>query len=178
MSEGDKSWWTTMPGLLTALAAIITAVGGLVAALGQTGVFGGKSAAPAASTALAQVEPVAPVAARPAEPSARPQSAVAPSSPAAIKGVRVTTKTGDVVALRPTATILGATIPLKAGQEVPFDRLERIDFTQPWDGTLKLALVGGASMDGAVENLPLSGSNDLGDYLKMLSEIRRIEFDR
>ena len=33
-------------------------------------------------------------------------------------------------------------------------------------------------MDGAVENLPLSGSNDLGDYLKMLSEIRRIEFDR
>ncbi|HKX95851.1 MAG TPA: hypothetical protein VJM48_14190 [Methylibium sp.] len=175
MSEGDKSWWTTMPGLLTALAAIITAVGGLVAALGQTGVFGGKSAVPAASSGPAPVEPVA---IRPADPPARPQPAAALPSPAAIKAVRVTTKAGDVVALRPTATILGATIPLKSGQEVPFDRLERIDFTQPWDGTLKLALVGGASMDGAVENLPLSGSNELGDYLKMLSEIRRIEFDR
>jgi hypothetical protein len=175
MSEGDKSWWTTMPGLLTALAAIITAVGGLVAALGQTGVFGGKSASPAAASAAAPVEPVA---ARPADPPALAQPAAALPSPAAIKGVRVTTKTGDVVALRSTATILGATIPLKSGQEVPFDRLERIDFTQPWDGTLKLALVGGVSMDGAVENLPLSGSNELGDYLKMLSEIRRIEFDR
>lgn len=178
MSEGDKSWWTTMPGLLTALAAIITAVGGLVATLGQAGVLGGKPASLAASSSPGHVEPAVPVAARPAEPSTRPQSAADPPSPAAIKAVRVTTKTGDVVALRPTATILGATIPLKTGQEVPFDRLERIDFTQPWDGTLKLALVGGASMDGAVENLPLSGSNELGGYLKMLSEIRRIEFDR
>lgn len=178
MAEGDKSWWTTAPGLLTALAAIITAVGGLVAALGQAGLFGGKAETPAPAPAKGVpqvvVEPAPPQgqppAPRPAEPAADPS--------AAIKGVRVTTKAGDVVALRPTATILGATIPLKSGQEVPFERLERIDFTQPWDGTLTLVLVGGGSLEGAAENLPLSGSNELGEYLKMLSEIRRIEFVR
>lgn len=177
MAEGDKSWWTTMPGLLTALAAIITAVGGLVAAVGQAGLFGGKNSAPAAPSAAVAPQAAAVESARPqAPPPAQPSAAAEPA--AAITGVRVTTKAGDVVVLRPTATILGATMPLKSGQEVPFERIERIDFTQPWDGTLKLVLVGGASIDGSSENLPLSGSNELGAYLKMLSEIRRIEFVR
>lgn len=176
MADADKNWWTTVPGLLAALAAIITAVGGLVAALSQAGVFGGKSAEPAAAAPPpAGVE--APAAAKP-DPAAPEAAAPAAPAPAALKGVRVTTKDGSVVELRPTATILGSTIPLQSGQEVPFERLERIDITQPWDGTLKLALVGGRSMEATALNLPLSGSNELGVYLKMMSDIRRIEFVR
>lgn len=34
-----RSWWTTLPGVLTALAALLTAVAGLVAALSQSGLF-------------------------------------------------------------------------------------------------------------------------------------------
>jgi hypothetical protein len=54
--EKPPSWWATLPGLLTAAAAVITAVTGLLLGLGQLGVFdGGRPAAtsggsPAAGT--------------------------------------------------------------------------------------------------------------------------------
>jgi hypothetical protein len=55
--EKPTSWWATLPGLLTATAAVITAVTGLLLGLGQLGVFdgGGRPAAtssgpPAAGT--------------------------------------------------------------------------------------------------------------------------------
>ncbi len=35
----SKGWWQTLPGLLTAAAAIITAVTGLLVAVHQTGFF-------------------------------------------------------------------------------------------------------------------------------------------
>ena len=56
--EKPTSWWATLPGLLTAAAAVITAVTGLLLGLGQLGVFdGGRPAAtssesPAAGTSL------------------------------------------------------------------------------------------------------------------------------
>ena len=40
----EESWWKTMPGMLTATAAIITALGGLLLALFQAGLLGGKAA--------------------------------------------------------------------------------------------------------------------------------------
>lgn len=36
---GSKGWWQTLPGMLTAVAAIITALTGLMVALGGLGVF-------------------------------------------------------------------------------------------------------------------------------------------
>ena len=44
--EKPANWWTTLPGLLTAAAAVITAVTGLLLGLGQLGVFEGRPAAP------------------------------------------------------------------------------------------------------------------------------------
>lgn len=49
--ENRSSWWTTLPGLLTALAATITAVTGLLVGLNQIGVFG-ASAPPPSSPAV------------------------------------------------------------------------------------------------------------------------------
>lgn len=43
----SQSWWKTLPGLLTAAAAIITAVTGLIVALHQTGIFDHTSQPPA-----------------------------------------------------------------------------------------------------------------------------------
>jgi hypothetical protein len=37
--SGSKGWWQTLPGLLTAGAAVITALGGLLVAIHQTGLF-------------------------------------------------------------------------------------------------------------------------------------------
>ena len=39
----SKSWWQTLPGILTAVTGIITAVTGLVVALNQTRFFSGES---------------------------------------------------------------------------------------------------------------------------------------
>lgn len=46
-------FWRTLPGVLTAMAALLTAVGGLVVALHQTGILGGRPAAGASYTPLA-----------------------------------------------------------------------------------------------------------------------------
>ena len=49
--EKPTNWWATLPGLLTAAAAVITAVTGLLLGLGQLGMF--DAGRPAASTASA-----------------------------------------------------------------------------------------------------------------------------
>lgn len=36
----DTSWWQTLPGVLTGIAAVITAVGGVIAVIYQSGFFG------------------------------------------------------------------------------------------------------------------------------------------
>ena len=52
--EKPTSWWATLPGLLTAAAAVITAVTGLLLGLGQLGAFdGGRPAATAGSSSAA-----------------------------------------------------------------------------------------------------------------------------
>lgn len=53
MSEdaNPKSWWQTVPGILTAIAAIISAATALVAALNQTGIFADKDGAKPAAVA-------------------------------------------------------------------------------------------------------------------------------
>lgn len=52
--EKPTSWWATLPGLLTAAAAVITAATGLLLGLGQLGVFdGGRRATTASGSAAA-----------------------------------------------------------------------------------------------------------------------------
>ncbi len=47
--SGKASFWTTVPGILTAIAAVITAIGGLVAALSAAGLLGAGTARPPSS---------------------------------------------------------------------------------------------------------------------------------
>ena len=50
-----KSWWQTLPGVLTAATGLLTAVAGLIVALHQSGLLDrGHPPAPAAATAEAQ----------------------------------------------------------------------------------------------------------------------------
>jgi hypothetical protein len=59
MTEPAKSWWHTAPGILTAVAAIVTAVTGLVVALNQAGFIGASGGARDALVArTANREPV------------------------------------------------------------------------------------------------------------------------
>ncbi|QCO98827.1 hypothetical protein FCN77_15365 [Arthrobacter sp. 24S4-2] len=72
--EKPANWWATLPGLLTAAAAVITAVTGLLLGLGQLGVFdGGRPAA----TASGQPSP---------NSTAPPSGTSQPSGPAPASG--------------------------------------------------------------------------------------------
>lgn len=49
MAEG-KSFWSSLPGILTALAGLVTAIGGLLLAFGEIGLFGKTETATAPAT--------------------------------------------------------------------------------------------------------------------------------
>ncbi|WP_432723977.1 hypothetical protein R0381_000683 [Jeongeupia wiesaeckerbachi] len=74
------SWWKTLPGVLSGVAAVIAALGGLIAVLSQSGFFDQKKVAAVAPVpSEAQAPPSAPAAAeakrmdRPSEASAEQQ---------------------------------------------------------------------------------------------------------
>jgi hypothetical protein len=202
MADNDgagKSWWGTMPGVLTALGGIITAVAGLVAILAQSGLLGGKPdagkialSAPGADKAAAANAPPAPPpqATAPAPAGHAVQAAAEPAlarSPAEVlaglksvgfKGLAVTHRDGTVVALAPGAEISGATLPLSNGQNVQFERIVSIDIEQPWDGSATLTLTNGQRLASKLTDYNLYGKNELGPYRELLSNLKRIDFVR
>lgn len=91
--RATQGWWSTLPGILTASATAITAIGGLIAILGQTGLFHTSAPAtpstPASSAASSPAVTAAsiptPVAAPvqtpvPAQTPAQPQTLAQPSA--------------------------------------------------------------------------------------------------
>jgi hypothetical protein len=199
---GTKSWWSTMPGVLTALAGIITAVGGLVAVLSQNGLIGAKStgagAGPASSSTPGAklATPATQPAAGPTPVStAKPPPTVVSAGPGPIAhspaevlsglkargfvGVAVTHKDGSTAALAPGAE-LGSheAVELTNGQRVMFDRITSIEIEQPWDGSVKINLVNGQQLVTKATNYGFSGKNELGPYSVLLENLKRIDFVR
>ena len=73
MSEGpQRSWWTTLPGILTGIAGLITAVTGLLVALSALGVFGAPDdgSSPTAVDPPAAATGSSPSSPRPSPPTA------------------------------------------------------------------------------------------------------------
>lgn len=79
-TENPKSWWYTLPGVITSVTATVTAVAGLIVAVQQTGWFDrdppAQSAGPASSTAAASQPGAA------APPAAPPVAAASPAKSA------------------------------------------------------------------------------------------------
>ena len=82
MDDGgkSKSWWQTLPGIITTVAATITALTGLVVAINQTGWFG-LPTPPAASREAAPTPPAPPSPASPASPVQTPPLNTSPLPP-------------------------------------------------------------------------------------------------
>ena len=83
MGQGpsQQNWWQTLPGILTATAAVITALTGAIVGLYQVGVFtgGGRPAPQAHSTTAPQAQPTVPQGSNASAPSPMPVSNAAPA---------------------------------------------------------------------------------------------------
>lgn len=69
-----RSWWQSLPGMLTAMAGLLSAAAALLVALHQIGVFDGPKAAASRNEAPAQASP-APASTQPAAPAAGDRAA-------------------------------------------------------------------------------------------------------
>ncbi len=56
MPDDQKSFWTTVPGIITATATLVTAIGGFIVILNQVGVIGTKTESPKKMAELSQAE--------------------------------------------------------------------------------------------------------------------------
>jgi len=177
-TPSTPNWWTTMPGLLTGFAAILTAVGSIVAVLVQGGFIGSRAVPTQAATpSTASAAPAPPASPGPVVGVPAPTGTQAAAS-VAFKAVRVTHKSGSVVNLKPTSELTNGYFTLADGREVLYERLARIDIAQPWEGRVKLLLADGTTIDAEAVNLPLAGVTDLGEYIAMVADLRRIEVVR
>lgn len=205
-SEGSGSWWTTLPGVLTATAAIITAFSGLVAILVQNGVIGqkGKDAIrdPVAAVSNVIAPATAPVAVASKVTTEPPQAAESPAPPAPpaaqgvatgvsdnplprtpFTGVMITTSDGNVVKLRDNIREYcqsNAVLKTAQGQLINMDLIRRFDVVrwQSQAGTVKIVLNNGDSFTAAIEACSMRGNNDLGEADVEFDTIRSVEFVR
>jgi len=186
-----QSFWTTLPGILTGMAAVLTAAGGIILGLHQSGNLGSKEAhretpsavteraaeaPPATGAANAQVDGLS---AKIAEKSSTEKSAAAPVS------------STDVVISETDGTTLavylenlnfagnGRGVQLTTGQTIDFGKIKTIDVSGDESrSNYKIALTSGEVLTGNADypGGAIMGQNRLGSVYAPLKKIRRITF--
>jgi hypothetical protein len=188
MTEPSKpaSWWQTLPGILTGVAAVVTAVSGLVGLLFQQGVLGRRAepAAPVAVQAKAQTAPAS-------VPLAAPVAPPPPAGKPWAEAVAVITLRGGQATRVPAATFrhcisVGDDLTLDSGQAVPFEKMRGFDVTRadaPGTAGGKTSLVihlrDGSELKGTMDaNCDLFGTNDLGRFSTTFDKLQGVRFER
>ena len=197
------SWWATVPGILTATAAVITALTGLLAILAQNGVLGEKNRnllgtqsavtrdenKPVASTSPALRETMQ--AATPRGDKSVDKSAAtsvgAPASPLQsipYRAVRVVLRDGAVIDLRDDFRVgPGQKLDLKNGQSIDFSRIVSIEVLEVTDvyqsATGRIKLNNGVVLEEKFDPYyDLKGHNDLGEFNSRWPQVKSVEFIR
>jgi hypothetical protein len=166
LTESDKkqSFWTTMPGILTGIAALLTALTGFFVAVYPHG-SSGSSDHPTSAPATASAPPAAPVAQTP-------------------KGaVTVTSRDGEVTRLSLKSfqhNYTEKTIELTSGQTISFDRIKSIDFfsvDNDHQVAVKVTLTDGRALDGVLRTgYAFVGESDIGPFRINVENLKQILF--
>ncbi len=196
--QSRHAFWTTLPGILTGIAALVTAITGLVVGLSQYGGFrsgpdeSGRSTGGSAATEVSRPAPAvterarpAPAAtegARPAPPAAeeRPGPPATADAEATIRARdgKVTTVYADSLQHRQTSRELY----LLSGQRISFDRIRTIEITRQESdrARVRITLRNGAVHEDAINAglfpYGFSGTNDLGAFEISVSDLDQITF--
>ncbi|MGA7341455.1 MAG: hypothetical protein WBE72_14670 [Terracidiphilus sp.] len=148
----SKAWWQTMPGLLTAAAAILTAFTGLLVALNQIGLFHhAQPPAPAQSSASG----AAPGSASGPTPASNPQGAANPAAVSLTLPANASVRTEHAV-----YTLLSARVTPYSPGEVALDFTVRMTNRDNFDANFWAASFRLAA-NGALE----TPSNDLDELV-------------
>jgi hypothetical protein len=128
--SGRGHWWTTLPGVLTASAALVTAFTGLVLGLGQLGLLGSDDG-PAAG---AGTQTSAPVAGGTAAAASSPPSAPVSSAPSSAASTAPAAPE-----LAAATTTLPLDQPIRISEDVSYELLEA-EVRPDADGQVALVL--------------------------------------
>ena len=176
MAESEKqSFWTTLPGILTGIAALLTAVTGLMIAFYSHGPSAAKDAAGSGNEAAksAQVE------------GASPPSAASVPQQTQKNTVLVTAKDGTETRLSLKSfkdSYSGSEmIQLRSGQSIAFEKMKSIDFlgAPDSDENIRVTLLDGRKIEGAI--MPgerIAGESDLGPFSTAVTNLKQVVFER
>jgi hypothetical protein len=180
--EKKQSFWTTMPGLLTGIAAVLTAVTGLLVVMYPHGLGGSKDGAAAVS---------------PKDPAGAGQTASGTAQTATVAGaapVSVMPKQDKptVLLIRKDGTqtrgflhgfqdsYSSQAIALKDGQSIPFDKIKSVDFTEThgYDQDVKVTLTDGRILEGDImAGEQLTGDTDIGPFSISVVTLKQVLFE-
>jgi hypothetical protein len=188
MTESGKSFWQTVPGLLTAAAALVTALGGVLGILVQNGIIGRASEEPTAAVAetpVARDSDRAP-AVKNTSPTAQPTdtSTLIPWANATATLVRKDGTSATVKAPTVGLTCSTENLQFKNGQRLSLERVRSIQFDTIYlenasaDGSV--TLLDGRELKDPIYtwNCPIMGTTELGPLQIELKDIKRIDFHR
>ena len=185
--EQKSSFWTTLPGILTGTAALITAITGLTLGLFQQGFFGSKheetkpQSAPSTLPLVSEMKSTA----NPEQANNGAQEYVPLIAQAT---VLVTAQDGT------TTTVFGegfhqrgsydGQIYLLDGQAVQISKIAALEITKVFAerAEISMTLVNGqhvaASIGSGSSVNAFEGENDLGTFSIRVEELKRLEFRR
>lgn len=188
LAETDKknSFWTTLPGILTGFAALLTAVTGSLVALYPHGCSGlqENSAAGRDDAPMTQTTPHPQGSTETASPAPAGKSIAIPATqPKQQATVRVISRAGDVKELfRRSFKYNGLEeIDLTDGQTIPFEKISMIDFsTVMGDKTdVRVTLTDGRTLEGSLWTSNLfDGVTDVGPFSKQVGKLKQIVIER
>ena len=186
-----QSFWTTLPGILTGVAAVLTAAGGIILGLHQSGTLGPKDGQHATSTTVTERAAEAPAGtaaansvgegmpAKTAEKSSVEKSAAAPVSSTDLV---ITEKDGTILPVyMENLNFAGNArgVQLTTGQSIEFGKIKNIEVSGD-EGRInfRITLTGGDVVTGNAEvpSGAIMGQNRLGSVYAPLKNIRRITF--
>jgi hypothetical protein len=169
-SENKQGFWSTLPGFLTGIAAVLTAITGLLVVMHQ------QDAARSKSDPAAAVAP---------KDGAGGSSAAASSTP---KQPRLTVLVVDkdgaetrVFSRGFEDSYSGKAFQLKNGQAIPFEKITAVDFSETvgYEQDVKVTLRDGRTIDGAImSGEQLTGETDVGPYSISVKRLKKITFER
>ena len=183
----SHSWWQTLPGILTATAAIVTAIGGLLAVLFQYGIIGGKARATpyqggAGNSAVHSNSPdIASSAATPFPGAGRSWST---------SQVVITTQQGVATTLRAetlsNCISVNHVLTLGSGQDIAFENMKSFEVLHAdaanvpnARATVVITLLDGKTMKDVVDAAcDIFGYNDLGRFTTYFQQLKRVDFQR